>query len=466
MARRSPVPRTLHPVPFRKRRFRLRRSRQTPPGRLVLPLLLALAACFVSFRGCAAQTPLPKGQLVFLRAGQIVPAGDLPADAPPRARLETLLRGPAPGSGLTSLLPPDTRIEGLALDNRELRVNLASPGFDRLTARGARDLLVAQVARALVGSEVRRLVLSLNGTPERALLWVEFPHMPLAPHRRAFDPEPSGPLYALAPDGNRRREWRPALLNKHIVLSPGHGYYKNPAGEWVLQRPWLYGIVEDFINLDMVRRLDRYLREAGAVTYPTRDLDPWGPIGVSGKPRWQESALQYLEAIGGPPKEFIRPYTDEYAADISCRPLYANWVGADLTVSIHNNASRQQGSLTLYDTTNGQQTESRRLAEGVHNRLLAVLRKEFVPTWGDHGAKGFDANYGENHWAQMPSVLVEAAFMDTPEPDNRLLKTEAFRDAVARAIYEGICAYYGVLPTYPEHPEPLEPLEMPAPPIP
>ena len=45
------------------------------------------------------------------------------------------------------------------------------------------------------------------------------------------------------------------ILDRKVVLNPGHGRYNNNRGEWPLQRSYYWGIVEDYINLDLTIEL-------------------------------------------------------------------------------------------------------------------------------------------------------------------------------------------------------------------
>ena len=73
--------------------------------------------------------------------------------------------------------------------------------------------------------------------------------------------------------------------------------------------------------------------------------------GPSGHPGWQEGAVYFVQALGAPPDVWNTGISD-YARDINSRPLYANWIDADVVVSIHNNGGGGTGTETWYDETN------------------------------------------------------------------------------------------------------------------
>lgn len=237
-----------------------------------------------------------------------------------------------------------------------------------------------------------------------------------------------------------------------ITTSAGHGWtFYN--GGWNLQRSFQMGIVEDFANFEFITLLDDKLRNLGAIVRTTRNMDKNAGNGESGKPKWQEAARYHIKAQGAPASVYNVltgsnsagvPY-DDYDNDIGCRPLYANWIdqtgfATNVMVSIHNNGGGGTGTETLYDTANGYQVESKKLADVVHNKIIAAIRKDFDANWSDRRVKGFAGDYGENRRAKMPAILIEVAFMDTIK-DNAAIQNATFRNIVATAASEGITEY-------------------------
>ena len=164
-----------------------------------------------------------------------------------------------------------------------------------------------------------------------------------------------------------------------------------------------------------------------------------GP-GVSGHPQWQESAKYHIEELGAPAS--VWDYgANEYDKDINSRPFYANWTDSAVIVSIHNNGGGGTGTETWYDATNGQQAESRRLAEIINNRIVSAVRAQYDPNWPDRGLRSCNGCKGENRLAARPAVIVEIAFMDQESPDNDALHDERFKRIVAQAIREALHAW-------------------------
>lgn len=358
-----------------------------------------------------------------------------PGPAGSRSRLETevadaiasaLAAGPEQG---VRLLRADLRDSRLELDfSTELAAigpgSAAFEAFSRRIHRATGDVL----SRELVSYEVRT---SIAGAPLHELLAPAEAALRQRPLREA--PEPATPSAA-------------ALALRRIAISPGHGYYQNAAGTWVLQRGYWQGIVEDFVNHDMITLVRDELQAAGAEVLSTRNLDRAAGTGESGFPRWQEAARYHLKALGAPASVWSSTGTDHLSHDIRCRPLWANHVNADVLVSLHNNGGGGTGTETLYDTDNGFGPESKRLADAVHNRVIAAIRREYSATWTDRRVKGFNGDYGENRLATRPAILIEVAFMDRPTPDNAALQDAGFHRIVARAIREGVEEYFATSP--------------------
>jgi hypothetical protein len=162
-------------------------------------------------------------------------------------------------------------------------------------------------------------------------------------------------------------------------------------------------------------------------------------IGETGHPKWEEAAKYHIKSLGVPSHVWNSlPTGTDYDNDIRSRPLYANWLNGSVLVSIHNNGGGGSGTEIWYDTTNGYQVESRRLATIVLDKLIHSIRENYDSNWINRGVKGSNGNYGENRLANMPSVIIEIAFMDKKSPDNDALHDESFRQIVADAICQGI----------------------------
>ena len=64
-----------------------------------------------------------------------------------------------------------------------------------------------------------------------------------------------------------------SIQGQRVVLSPGHGWYDYGDGTWRLQRGYWWGIVEDFINPELVMLINQKLQGTGADLRPVRQMD-------------------------------------------------------------------------------------------------------------------------------------------------------------------------------------------------
>ena len=83
------------------------------------------------------------------------------------------------------------------------------------------------------------------------------------------------------------------------------------------------------------------------------------------------------------------------------------------------------------------QAESRRLAESVQAELVASTQK-VTPEAGDRGVKS--APFVVLIASEMPGILAEVSSVSHAE-DARLLRDEAYREAIAEALARGVRAY-------------------------
>ncbi|MBI4725979.1 N-acetylmuramoyl-L-alanine amidase [candidate division TA06 bacterium] len=128
------------------------------------------------------------------------------------------------------------------------------------------------------------------------------------------------------------------------------------------------------------------------------------------------------------------PREGSQSVGIYQRPVRAVSWGADLLVSIHNNAS-PDGVNPLEDSgfsTYYYQPFSRDLAFAVHRQFQKTLP---LP---DHGF--YYGNLALCRATQMPSFLVEPAFIIVPK-EEALLLTAEFQEKIARSVFLGIKEY-------------------------
>lgn len=187
------------------------------------------------------------------------------------------------------------------------------------------------------------------------------------------------------------------LLGKVIAIDPGHGGYDPGAvGKG--------GLYEKNVALDIANKLAEELRKAGATVILTRDED----VFIALKTR----------------------------ADI------ANENDADIFVSLHANASVKAtvaGSSTYYyapasiPALAAQGNERKGLAQAVQSQMVKAL--------GTRDIGILQENFAVTRLTQMPSILVETAFISNPA-EEKLLADAQFRSKIAIAINQGILDYF------------------------
>jgi hypothetical protein len=177
--------------------------------------------------------------------------------------------------------------------------------------------------------------------------------------------------------------------------------------------------------------------------------------GTSGRPMYEHSARYYAQWNGAPSSVFawISPDGD---ADVSTRSRFCAWeheAGEDAVyLAWHSNAPSPNQGTSTYSYGGGPPpgplsnfsgtAGSRELQDFVHYEIVDDLRAAWNADWVDEGR--FTAYFGEvnpSHNDEMPAILVEVAYHDTPA-DADQLRDPGFRRIVARAMAQGIARYF------------------------
>lgn len=205
-----------------------------------------------------------------------------------------------------------------------------------------------------------------------------------------------------------------------------------------------------------------------------RDPGAIGPSGLQEKEVVLSMALLLAEEVKSKLGwEVVLTRNDDTFIPLEERTAIANKVGADLFVSLHVNASvnaaahgietyylnfsknekaaavaaRENGTSLravsdleqiLFDLmAHSKIQESSRLATDIQNALIAGITKEFGEV------KNLGVKQGPFYvllGANMPSVLVEAAFLSNPHEETRLA-TRQYQKETTKAIIDGLRAY-------------------------
>ncbi len=240
-----------------------------------------------------------------------------------------------------------------------------------------------------------------------------------------------------------------------VVVDPGHGGDEIGAAA--------NGIVEKDSNLDMGRRVERLLTQAGYRVLMTRSDAGRAVAGLDG---------------AGQPQGF-----SAQRRDLQARVDLANTAGAALFVSLHSNGLNDpsaDGVETYYNAARPFAAQSRLLAQTIQRNVVeemtrsgyhvrdrgtlddACLRAfqgvcfplfvlgppremslgEVLRRGGDPAALGFSAGQASivSRATQMPGALVELLFVTNAE-DARLLTAADSREALARGVALGISRF-------------------------
>ncbi|HLU68471.1 MAG TPA: N-acetylmuramoyl-L-alanine amidase [Kofleriaceae bacterium] len=178
--------------------------------------------------------------------------------------------------------------------------------------------------------------------------------------------------------------------------------------------------------------------------------------GTNGRPAFEQSSRYSTQLLGAPPDVYDYFQGDD-SDDVVARPRFAAWEhesGEDaIYLAWHTNAPNPgRGTLSIvygpqYPCCGGLgeftgTAGSLELLHAVHDEVVADLRAAWDPDWPNQGK--VTASLGElrpSHNGEMPAILVEVAYHDTPADANALRAPE-FRRIAARAMAQGVARYF------------------------
>jgi N-acetylmuramoyl-L-alanine amidase len=220
-----------------------------------------------------------------------------------------------------------------------------------------------------------------------------------------------------------------------IVIDPGHGG-RDPGALGA-------GVSEAEVVLDVSLRLEKLLRAAGVDVVLTRRTDEYVPLEERPAIATREQADLFLSihanashsrAARGVESYFLNFSTDPAAEEVASRENAAtsrtinNLPDILKAITLNNKLDESRTFAALIQTAMA--TQLSRANSGI--RDLGVKQAPFVVLIG----------------ADMPSVLVEIAFITNPQ-EGRLLKSGAFRQRIAQALFDAVRGYQKSLKTVP-----------------
>ncbi len=228
---------------------------------------------------------------------------------------------------------------------------------------------------------------------------------------------PVVPLYEYPPDWKETdvrqktiADYSKYISGKKLFLDPGHG------GEDRRNTNKKGDVVEADVNLRVAMNLKKYLEQAGATVFISREIDK--------------------------------------TVDLGYRSELSNKSGADLFISIHHNApGKAEDISTNYTSVYYHAKETDFEHEPCNRDIARYIERDLAYVMGNPGGLGsFDGTYSDYNIypgqgfsvlrkANIPAVLVEGAF-HTSHFEELRLNNEEFNQIQAWGIFRGIGKYF------------------------
>ncbi|MCL4821863.1 MAG: N-acetylmuramoyl-L-alanine amidase [Vicinamibacteria bacterium] len=221
---------------------------------------------------------------------------------------------------------------------------------------------------------------------------------------------------------------------RRIVIDAGHGGH-DPGS--IGRR----GLQEKDLVLDVALKLARLVEtELGAEVVLTRDSDVFIPLEERTAIANSKGADLFLSihanSSRSPRARGIETYFLSFAKD-----AHAEEVAARENAISQATLKDLQG-LVRKITLNSKIDESRDFAASIHEALVGGLKPVNPLGSTDRGVR--TAPFYVLIGANMPSILAEIAFLSHPEEEKQL-KTQAYREHIARSLLAGVRSYLTVL---------------------
>jgi N-acetylmuramoyl-L-alanine amidase len=199
--------------------------------------------------------------------------------------------------------------------------------------------------------------------------------------------------------------------------------------------------------------------------------------GLSGQPRWQEEACNYLQFTGMLASTFMSgdntAGSDDEQLGWGNRPQFANWEqnrdsegNNTIYIGFHTNAfngtcsggteqsGTARGSGVFRDTDARATTGTVALATAMNTSFVNAMRQIYgLSSWQDRGITA-SSSYGESsqpNLGTVSGVFFEALFHDN-STDMNIYRDPKMRETAARAMVQGMISYYGGTVFPPETP--------------
>ncbi|MBG9586938.1 hypothetical protein ABE26_05830 [Cytobacillus firmus] len=167
-----------------------------------------------------------------------------------------------------------------------------------------------------------------------------------------------------------------------------------------------------------------------------KDPGAIGPSGLREKDVTLSTALLLKTELEKYGATVILTRSTDIFLELSERTSIANNSTGDAFISIHGDSfsSTSKGTTTYYNSTvnfNGPRSET----------MGTAIQKNMISSMNTYNRGVKEQNFYVNRMNQLPSVLVELAFISNPN-EEALLKTTAFRQKAAVGITKGLEEYF------------------------
>lgn len=224
------------------------------------------------------------------------------------------------------------------------------------------------------------------------------------------------------------------LVGYVIAIDPGHGGRDSGSSH--------AGFSEKEITLLLSQAIAEEIRSRGGIAILTRttDTDLWDQVTYQEEIEYTKQEYELDQQLGrkiDPRDRGIAlgtRFPPTYRLGLRARILTAQKHNAHVLISIHTNhyrAESAKGAVTLYQTHS---LESRQLAAAIQHYL-----KELLPGRAEPGIS--PDNFFILRRSPVPTVLVEIGFVSNKH-DRKFMLSEAGRQAIAKAVADGIQDYF------------------------
>ena len=270
----------------------------------------------------------------------------------------------------------------------------------------------------------------LTPFPGRASVSKAAPALPLTPASPAFPASPAPPVLAAAPAATEGKTDRLVI----VALDPGHGG-EDPGAVGP------GGTREKDVVLQIAHRLrDRINQQPNMRAYLTRDSDFFVPLHIRVQKARKVQADLFISIhadaffTARPQGASVFALSEKGASSSAARWMADKENSADLVGGLNVKAKDAQVQKALLDmSTTAQISDSLKLGSAMLGEIGSVGKL--------HKAQVEQAGFAVLKAPDIPSVLVETAFISNPDEEAKL-RSEQYQVQLADALMRGISRYF------------------------